>query len=180
MDAGKFTVKDGWTLGYLAALAVALAVTLVLVVVAVGGDSGQQGDDQGEAPAPPAELPLLGSYITSEVRADGTINVTQWIRSWATFSSLTLSAYDAPLPPGEPVARDLRAVDSAGRVLVAGAVVGTQPRELDLGRPTRFLELTYEPKVPWNVPTRRPAGRWPRSLSSTSTMPPPAARRRSW
>jgi hypothetical protein len=144
MDTDRFTVKDGWTVAYMVALALALAVTSVLVVVAMGGDSGRQSDEPGEAPVPPAALPLLGSYITSEVRADGTIRVTQWIRSWATFSSLTLSAYDAPLPPGEPVAKDLRAVDDGGRVLVAGAVVGTESRRLEFARPTRFLELTYE------------------------------------
>ena len=127
---------------------VALAVEAVVIVSSLedGPERRRNHAVSGHAivaPPPPAALPETGSFVSSDVRADGTIRVSQWIRSDEAVSKLGLEAYDTPLPTAEPRATDLEIATGKGKVLVSGLVVGTRPQVVDLEKPARVLRMTY-------------------------------------
>ena len=98
--------------GRWAALAVALVLGVVTYVglragLDLGGDSPQdQAASSALGTRPPATLPAVGSYVESRIRADGRVDVVQWVRSGTPMRGLDLG-----LPTLATVSRSVRAVD---------------------------------------------------------------------
>jgi hypothetical protein len=132
-----------------AVLAIGLAAVGVEAVVLLSSLRHDSTDPRAGATAasalvaPPPALPSRGSFVASNVQGDGTIQVTQWIRSPTAVSRLGLAAYDTPLPTARPRATDLEVTTGDGTVLVSGLVVTTRRQVVDLEKPARVLRMTY-------------------------------------
>lgn len=124
---------------------VGVALLLVEGVALVRGiDSEESAHRLGTLPLqPPADLPPEGSLVLSTVRAaNGTVEVTQWIRSGDDITTLSVSAPDLG-DAGAVTATDAHVVAADGTTIVDDLTVGAEPRELVLDTPTRLVRATY-------------------------------------
>lgn len=128
-----------------AAIAVAaLLVESVLVVRTLSADHESAGADvRVERLVPPRSLPSRGMLVSSRVRADGSVAVTQWIRSPQGIDQVTILAPGSTGAPGSPRVANVRLVGDGGAVLADGIAVGSSPRQVRLDRPTSVLQVTY-------------------------------------
>ncbi len=135
---------------------VALIVVVTLAVLgrqsggtASGAAQGPAGDSSLQAGPPPTEpvrLPSRGTFVDARVQPDGTVDVTQWLRGGNAISSVTLSVFDSPqidVPGADPAATDLQVRTSQGTVVLADPTVGSEPRTIDLVRPSLLVQLDY-------------------------------------
>jgi hypothetical protein len=126
---------------------VLLLLLVECVVVVRSMDFG--GSDPDAAPAapvalsPPDALPDRGALVRSEVRADGSIAVTHWIRGAGDIDEISLAA--PPVVGGDGTFRAVngRLVAADGTVLAAHLTVGAEPRRIRFDAPTRLLRATY-------------------------------------
>jgi hypothetical protein len=130
----------------------AVAVVVVAVVLgfrAVKGGDDTSGDQQSASagstgvPAPPAELPDVGTYVDSTVTRDGEIDVRTWIRSATPISELDVTTTDPDLAPGGTESLDVHVRTFAGKTLARRESVGTNPQKIRLREPSTELYLTY-------------------------------------
>jgi hypothetical protein len=130
-----------------AVVAAVLVVECVVLVDALRDDNDPGPPAKAAAAARSLELPPVlaasGNFVRSNVRPNGTIRVTQWIRSHTDVDRITLSSYDADPPGGAPVANHLDVVDGGGQVAASDVEVGPDPRVVVFLVPTRVLRLTY-------------------------------------
>ncbi len=124
---------------------VVLVVELVVIVRSVRArDDGLDAAGADRVPpVPPAALPLQGALVRSVVRPDGSIAVTQWLRSADEIDKVTLSV---PTPVGgreTPRAEDVRLVGDDGTVLADHLTVDTASQEVRFAYPTRLVRATY-------------------------------------
>jgi hypothetical protein len=126
------------------ALLLLLAECAVIIRGLRAGDSGP--DAVPELPvalSPPDALPREGALVRSEVRADGSIVVTHWIRATDDIDEISLAAPPLDGGPGGVRAVDARVVASDGTVLADDLTVGAVPRRIRFEEPTRLLRARY-------------------------------------
>ena len=125
---------------------VVLLIELVAIVRAV------RSDDPGREPDPSAvSLPLLapdplpeeGALVLAEVREDGTVRVSQWVRSGDGIDQLTLAAPAVAGSAGPVRATGVRVVAADGTVVADELVIGTEPRRIRFADPTTMARATY-------------------------------------
>ena len=136
---------------------IALVVVATLVVL---GRQGGGGTASGSAPEPagdstleagtpptaPVRLPVRGTFVDARVQPDGTVDVTQWMRGGTAISEITLAVFDSPqidVAGATPEATDLQVRTSQGTVALADPTIGSEPRTIDLVRPSLLLQLDY-------------------------------------
>ncbi|MBZ5738876.1 hypothetical protein [Nocardioides mangrovi] len=90
--------------------------------------------------APP--VPRNGSYVRSGIDADGTIHVTQWIRSRRGIHGLTI-ALPIASSGTSPAASDLRLVDGTGGDQRPVGPVGSSPAVVSFLVPVHVVRLSY-------------------------------------
>lgn len=134
-------------------LRVAVAVVALVVVVETvlllarnpswDAESGQDvAGVRSRVPGPPAKAFSRGSYVESQVTADGNVTVKQWVQS-----KTPLKRLDLALPALADTTGTVRATDvlvAADRVVLdrTGTVDATG-RRVDLGGPTAVVYLRY-------------------------------------
>ena len=137
---------------------VVLALVVVATLVVLGREDGGSaaGDAQepagevslvaGPPPTEPVRLPARGAFVDVRVQPDGTVDVTQWLRSGNAISELTLAVFDSPqidVPGPGPQATDVQVSTSQGTVVLADPTIGAEPRTIDLVRPSLLVQLDY-------------------------------------
>ncbi|MDF1606004.1 hypothetical protein [Nocardioides sp. YIM 152315] len=128
-----------WSFAF--AAAAALLVEGVLLVGAVrSGDETGPAELRGDGLLPPSALPSQGMLVVGQIRADGSVEVTQWIRSFDAITGLRLSEWSAP---GAPRPTDLRLVAADGTILADEGSGEVEPRGVRLDRPTSLVRATY-------------------------------------
>jgi hypothetical protein len=93
--------------------------------------------------SPPDALPAEGAFVRSEVRADGSIAVTHWIRAADDIDELTLAAPAPTDGSGSVRAVDARVVAADGTVQADDLTIDAEIRRVRLKQPTRLLRATY-------------------------------------
>jgi hypothetical protein len=128
---------------------VLLAVTFVLVLPVTvlevmrshpGGDDPPAGRLIVDRPLIPAALPSRGALVVSEVRRDGSIAVTHWVRSDDALGEVSLSA---PAAGGPVRATDGRLVTASGAVLADDLTVGAEPLRVRVPGSATVVRATY-------------------------------------
>ncbi len=128
-----------------------LIAVLVLVVecFAIARSLRSSDPQEGALPAPlvplvaPRALPDEGSLVQSDVRSDGSIAVTQWIRTSTDIDEVALSAATPAGGAGTPEAVDGRLVGSDGTILADDITVDTAAVRIRFDEPTRLVRATY-------------------------------------
>lgn len=124
-------------------------VVLLVEFIAIARSLRSDEPDEPDPPAAalpllaPDELPELGSLVLSEVRADGSVRVTQWLRSGDGIDELLLTA---PTVAGaaDPIsATDGRLVGSDGTVIADDLTIGAEPRLVRFADSTTMVRATY-------------------------------------
>lgn len=136
-------------------IAVLVGVGVVVLLVeffAIASSLRSDDSDDSDEPDPPAaglpllapdELPERGALVLSEVRADGTVHVSQWLRSGDGIDELMLTA---PTVAGaaDPIrATDGQLVAADGTVIADDLTVGAEPRLVRFADPTTMVRATY-------------------------------------
>lgn len=137
--------------GTVVVLALALLVAVFMIWVSDSGAVRETSASESttiEAGTPlvePVQLPPHGAYVDSRVQSDGTVEVTQYLRGTQAISELTVSVFDSAQVDqgGSPQAVDLQVRTTQGRVVVPDPTVGSEPRRIDLVRPTLLVQLDY-------------------------------------
>jgi hypothetical protein len=125
-----------------AGVVVLLVECVFLIRSFESGDDGQGGRKMVAPLVAPALLPPQGTLVTSTVRADGTVAVTQWLQSTDGLDQVTLSA--PTVGASDPArATGLRLVDTDGTVLADGITVTDRPKRVRFDFPTRLIRATY-------------------------------------
>ena len=108
--------------------------------------------DDPEEPDPPAaglpllapdELPERGALVLSEVRADGSVRVSQWFRSGDGLDELLLTAPQVAGAAGPIRATGGRLVAADGTVIADDLTVGAEPRLVRFADSTTMVRATY-------------------------------------
>ncbi len=128
---------------------VTACVLVILIECAVIVRAGRS-DDGRDLPASadtvalvaPHELPARGALVLSEVRPDGTVGVSQWIRSPEGFSELSVAAPDLTGVDGLSVT-DGRVVAADGTVLADDLPDSEGPSVVRFDRSTTMVRATY-------------------------------------
>lgn len=126
-----------------AVLVVVVLVELVVLVRALRtGDQPPATTRRTPALVVPEDVPPRGALVTSRVRADGRVSVTQWLSSPEVLDQVSVS-----LPSVEPTegvrATGVRLVARDGTVLADDLTVDRQPLQVDFGHPTSLVRATY-------------------------------------
>jgi hypothetical protein len=125
------------------------AVLLVLECVAiVRSVRSDDADSQRPAPADlpllaPGDLPERGSLVLSEIRADGSVRVSQWLRDGDGIDALSLAAPVTTGQAGPIRATGGRLVAADGTVIAEGLTIGAEPRLVRFDDSTTMLRATY-------------------------------------
>lgn len=125
-----------------AVIAVVVLVEVLLVAWVIVSADDATVVDRPERLVAPRDLPLQGSLVLSQVRPDGSVAVTQWMRGLDPLGSVALST---PTVAGSgPVqVTDARLVADDGSVLAEGITVGAEPQRIPVEGPTRLVRATY-------------------------------------
>jgi hypothetical protein len=123
---------------------VILLLECVAIVRSLRSDSaGLFPPSRGVAPlAAPAELPAKGALVRSVVEADGSVEVTQWIRSGDSIGEITLSAPEGAADAAVR-ATDGRIVAADGTILADHLAVDAAPKRVRFANPTTLVRATY-------------------------------------
>jgi hypothetical protein len=133
-------------------IAVLVGVGVVVLLVEFFAIASSLRSDEPDDPDPPAaalpllapdDLPERGALVLSEVRADGSVRVSQWFRSGDGLDELLLTA---PRVSGaaDPIrATDGRLVAADGTVIADDLTVGTTPRLVRFADSTTMVRATY-------------------------------------
>ncbi len=138
----------------LVVIALVVAVALAVLGRETGGTASGVAQrptsdtsiEPGPPPAEPVRLPGRGTFVDARVQPDGTVDVTQWLRGGNAISELTLAVFDSPqtdVPGAGPQATDVRVRTSQGTVVLPDPTIGTEPRTIDLQRPSLLVQLDY-------------------------------------
>lgn len=124
---------------------VLLALECVAIVRSVrSDDSGPQQRAPAALPLlAPADLPERGALVISEIRADGSVRVSQWVRDGDGIDELSLVAPTTSTGSGSVRATDGRVVAADGTVVADGLTIGSTPRVVRTDDPTTMLRATY-------------------------------------
>lgn len=129
----------------LAVLALAVAGLLVVRELGLGGQA--DGARSALVPAAPLSAPRVlapqGSLVRAEVRPDGRVTVTHWIRSRRTMRAITLTPAASTQVDGPGGAAELEVRTTSGELRLDDQEVGSEPRTIDLGRPSTLILLEY-------------------------------------
>ncbi|KQW53120.1 hypothetical protein ASC77_02130 [Nocardioides sp. Root1257] len=130
----------------LAALAVVGVAVLVVEGIALARTIGSQESARRDVATPlqaPADLPVEGSLVLSRIRADGTVEVTQWIRSTEDITELSVAAPDVGVGADGVSVTGARLVAADGTSLADDLTVTAEPRVVGLESPTTMVRATY-------------------------------------
>jgi hypothetical protein len=125
------------------------AVLLVLECVAIVRYlRSDDSDPQSAAPAAhpllaPADLPERGSLVLSEIRADGSVEVSHWFRDGNGIDELSLAAPVTNGRAGSIRATGGRVVAADGTVIADDLTIGAEPRLVRFDDSTTMLRATY-------------------------------------
>jgi hypothetical protein len=118
-------------------------VAIVRTLVSDDGDGRVPVTGTATPLVAPDALPAEGVLVRSEVRADGSVKVDQWIRSGDGIGELSFSA-----PAGVEGADAVRAtggrlVGADGTILADDLSLGAEPRRIRFESPTTMVRATY-------------------------------------
>ncbi|GAA4729249.1 hypothetical protein GCM10023350_10670 [Nocardioides endophyticus] len=105
-------------------------------------------DPQSAAPTvlpllAPVDLPERGSLVLSEIRADGSVEVSQWLRDGDGIDELSLAAPVMNGRTGSIRATDGRLVAADGTVIADDLTIGAESRLVRFDDSTTMLRATY-------------------------------------
>jgi hypothetical protein len=91
----------------------------------------------------PADMPTEGMYVASDVAADGSVEVSTWIRSAQPVEQLSMTTTDPDLLPGSVESLDLVVRTMDGKMLAHRDTVGTNPQTIRLRQAATELYFSY-------------------------------------
>ncbi len=124
----------------MAAVAAVVVVDALLVAWAIASAEDEAVVNGPERLVAPSTMPTQGSLVVSEVRADGTVAVTQWIRGPEPLGSVTFSS---PATSERVRVTDSQLVAEDGTVLAEGFGAGATSERVPVDGPSRLVRATY-------------------------------------